>query len=208
MSIHYQRNVVKNLESATNSLYSHGMPRQRVNLSDVTLTAVAIIDRHSLDALTLSAVAAELGIRPSALYTYFDSLDALRHAVAVQATVNLTDDLRNAAVGQSGDDAVIALAHTYRSFAVAHPGQYAATLAPPAQPGDAMARAASDLIDVFARVIANYGHRGDDAIHAARAARSAIHGFVALEAGQGFHSPADRDASFDHLVMTVITGLQ
>ena len=184
------------------------MPRQRVNLSDVTMTALVLVDRQSFDSLSLSAVAAELGIRPSALYTYFDSLDDLRYAIAVQATVNLTDDLRDAVVGQSGDAAVLALARTYRQFAVLHPGQYASTLLPPTQPGDDLARAAERLTDVFARVIANYGHDGDGAIHAARAARSAIHGFVALEVCQGFHHGTDRDESFDHLVTAVLSGLR
>ena len=81
----------------------NNMPRQRVNLDEVTMTALMLIDRESLSSLTLSAVAAHLGVRPSALYTYFDSLEALRHAVAVQATVNLTEYLRDAAIGQSGN---------------------------------------------------------------------------------------------------------
>ena len=58
------------------------------------MTALAIIDRESLHALSLTAVAAELGIRPSALYTYFDSVEALRYAVAVQAMINLTGNER------------------------------------------------------------------------------------------------------------------
>lgn len=183
------------------------MPRQRVNLAQVMMTAVALVDHESLDALTLSAVAKKLGIRPSALYTYFESVEALRHAVAVQATINLAERLRNAAVGQAGADAIMALAETYRRFATDHPGQYAATLSPPTRPGDDLAEAAGHLTDVFARVFVAYGHQGDDAIHAARAARSAIHGFVALEAGQGFHDQADRDASFNHVVAIVINGL-
>jgi AcrR family transcriptional regulator len=183
------------------------MARQKVNLTEVTLTALTLIDRESLDALSLTAVAAELGIRPSALYTYFENLEALRYAVAVRATVNLTDDLRNAAVGQAGDDAIMALATTYRWFAGEHPGQYAATLSPPRRDDDELALASVALTDVFARVIANYGHQGESAIHAARAARSAIHGFVALESGRCFAGPADCQASFDHLVATVITGL-
>ena len=183
------------------------MPKQRVNLHDVTWTALMLIDRQSLDALSLSAVATELGIRPSALYTYFDSLDDLRYAVAVQSTVNLTADLRNAAIGQAGGDAITALAHTYRGFASDHPGQYAATLAPPRSASDELARASNDLTDVFARAIVNYGHQGDAAIHAARAARSAIHGFVALEAGRCLDDGTDRDASFAHLISSVISGL-
>lgn len=184
------------------------MARQRVNLREVTTTAILLADRQSFDALSLTAVATELGIRPSALYTYFDSLADLRYAVAVQATVNLTDDLRDAAIGQSGDEAVMALAEAYRRFAVRHPGQYASTLLPPAGPGDDLTNAAQRLTDVFARVIANYGHDGDRAIHAARAARSAIHGFVALEICQGFHHDTDQDDSFAHLVTTVLSGLR
>jgi AcrR family transcriptional regulator len=178
-----------------------------VNLDEVTLTALMLVDRESLDALSLSAVAAELGIRPSALYTYFDSLDDLRYAVAVQATMNLTHDLRNAAVGQAGNDAIIALAYSYRSFANHHPGQYAATLSPPTNPSDDLSKASDELMDVFARVIAAYGHEGEAAIHAARAARSAIHGFVALEAGRCLDGETDCDTSFDHLISAVINGL-
>ena len=184
------------------------MPRQRVNLVEVTPTALELSDRLSFDALTLSGVAAELGIRPSALYTYFDGLDALRRAVAVQATINLADLLRNAAVGQSGDQAVTALAHTYRGFAGTNPGQYASTLLPPNGPGDDLARAADDLTEIFARVISNYGHTGDHAVHAARATRSAIHGFVALEVCRGFHDRTDCDESFDHLLATLLHGLR
>ncbi len=183
------------------------MPKQRVNLDEVTMTALAIIDRQSLDALSLSAVAAELGLRPSALYTYFDNLDALRYAVAVRATMNLTDDLRNAAVGQAGNDAIVALAYCYRNFALQHPGQYAATLSPPERADDELTHASWGVTDVFARVIANYGHEGDQAIHAARAARSAIHGFVALEAGRCLSTRTDSDDSFDHLINSVINGL-
>jgi AcrR family transcriptional regulator len=189
-------------------VYDRKMPKQRVNTDDVTATALALVDRESLEALSLAAVASELGVRPSALYTYFDSLDALRYAIAVQATRNLTDDLRDAAIGRSGDAAMTAVAYAYRSFASHHPGQYASTLQPPLQPDDAMARATNGLTDVFARVIANYGHSGDDAIHAARVARSAIHGFVALEAANGFYNTTDRDDTFGHLVSTLIIGLR
>jgi AcrR family transcriptional regulator len=191
------------------------MPKQRVNLTEVTMAAVTLADEaRSLDGLTLSAVAGQLGVRPSALYTYFDGLDALRAAVAVQATINLTERLRDAAVGQAGDDAVMAMAEAYRSFATTHPGQYASTLTPtgqsdPSNPSeDPLAEASQRLTEVFARVIASYGHDGDRALHAAQATRSAIHGFVAIECCQGFAPSTDRDASFTHLVATLIAGLR
>ena len=48
---------------------------------------------------------------------------------------------------------------------------------------------------------------GDDAVHAARAFRSALHGFVGLEAAGGFGMPVDLDASFERLVATLAGGL-
>lgn len=184
------------------------MGKQRIHHQDVVDTAIAVADRESLDGLTLAAVAGELGVRSSALYTYVEGLDALRYAVAVKATTNLTVTVRDAALGHSADRALKAVAHSYRGFANDHPGQYASTLLPPVQPNDELAQATTDLLWVFARIItAGWGHHGDEAVHAARTARSAIHGFVALEAGQGFNNPADRDTSFDHLVDTVINGL-
>lgn len=173
------------------------------------MTAVALADRLSLDELTLAAVAGELGVRPSALYTYLDNLEALRYAVAVRSTDHLTGAIRDAALGQAGDDAIAALAYAYRDFAVDHPGQYASTLLPPLRPGDALSRATDGLLDVFARIIAiGYGHTPEQSMHAARTARSAIHGFVALETWNGVHDPVAHDISFDHLVRTVTAGLQ
>lgn len=172
------------------------------------MTALTLVDRRSFDDLSLSALASELGLRPSALYTYFDGLDGLRHAVAVQATRNLTEVVRDAAVGRSGDDAVAAMASAYRRFAVDHPGQYASTLLLPSQPGDDLAETVERLTDVFARVIAGYGHDEDRTLHVARAVRSAVHGFVALEICRGFHPTVDHDESFEHLVDTILNGVR
>jgi AcrR family transcriptional regulator len=185
------------------------MARQRISLDEVTEVALLVVDRDTLDALSLASVAAGLGVRPSALYTYVDGLDALRYAVAVASTFQLTNTIRDAALGQAGDQAIAALAHAYRGFAIEYPGRYASTLLPPARRDDTLAKASNGLLDVFARVIATgYGSTGDNTVHAARATRSAIHGFVALEAGQGFDDPTDRDASFDHLVAVIIAGLR
>ena len=59
---------------------------------------------------------------------------------------------------------------------------------------------------VFA-VLRSWSLEGDDAVHAARAFRSAVHGFVALEAAGGFGIPVDLDESFERLVATLAGGL-
>ena len=56
-------------------------------------------------------------------------------------------------------------------------------------------------------VMAGYGLPGDDAIDAIRAFRAALHGFVSLEANQGFAFPSDVDRSFDRLVRALVRAL-
>ena len=48
--------------------------------------------------------------------------------------------------------------------------------------------------------LAGLGLEGDDAVHAIRALRSAVHGFAAIEAAGGFALAVDRDASFEYLI--------
>jgi hypothetical protein len=67
--------------------------------------------------------------------------------------------------------------------------------------------AASETVDVVYAVLRAWDLDGDDAVHAARAFRSTVHGFVALEAAGGFGIPVDRDESFDRLVATLAGGL-
>ena len=52
-----------------------------------------------------------------------------------------------------------------------------------------------------------YGLDGDDAIHAVRVIRAALHGFVTLETGAGFGIPLDLDESYARLVATLDRGL-
>ncbi len=81
-----------------------------------------------------------------------------------------------------------------------HPGRYAAVQRP-ATPGDAEAEAADRaVVQIVFDVLAGYELRDDDAVDAARALRSALHGFVTLEQVGGFGLPVDVDRSFDRLV--------
>jgi hypothetical protein len=68
-------------------------------------------------------------------------------------------------------------------------------------PGDADdERASRNVVQVAHDVVAGYELRGDDAVDAIQALRSALHGFVALETGGGFGLPVDIDRSYARLV--------
>ena len=60
--------------------------------------------------------------------------------------------------------------------------------------------ASQEALDVVFAVMRGYGIEGADAVHAIRALRASLHGFVALEAAGGFGMPEDVDESFRRLV--------
>jgi AcrR family transcriptional regulator len=183
------------------------MPRAGLDTERVVDAAAEIADAEGLDAVTLARVAGRLGVRAPSLYNHVDGRAGLLRALALRGMRELTAALRDAAVGRSGDDALGATARAYRAYAGAHPGLYAASVAAPALDDAEHRAAAQETVDVVYAVLRGWDLEGDDAVHAARAFRSAIHGFVALEAAGGFGMPVDLGASFERLVATLAGGL-
>ena len=60
--------------------------------------------------------------------------------------------------------------------------------------------ATRELVDAIAAALSGYGLSGDDAIHAIRVVRAALHGFVSLEQLGGFRIPISLDETFERLV--------
>ena len=183
------------------------MPRMGLDAERVVDAAAGIADAEGLEAVTLARVAGELGVRAPSLYNHVDGRDDVLRAIAVRGVRELTSALREAAVGRSSADALTAAARAYRAYARAHPGRYAATVAAPTRGDEEHRAAASEAVDVMLAVMRAWDLEGDDAIHAVRAFRSAVHGFVAIEAADGFGMAVDVDASFDRLVATLVEGL-
>ncbi len=183
------------------------MPRAGLSTDRVVVEAERLADDVGLGSLSLAAVAASLGVRQPSLYKHVDGLPALKRAIAVRAKAELADVLARAAVGKSRGDAVRSLAAVYRHWAHQHPGRYQAALhAPdPTDPDDAVASTAA--VTVVLDILAGYHLHGEDAIHAARALRSALHGFVSLEAAGGFGLPQSLDDSYTRLVDACISTL-
>ena len=183
------------------------MPRAGLDTDRVVAAAARIADERGLEAVSLAALASELGVRPPSLYAHVDGLEDLRRRVALRAVRELTAVLQQAAAGRANGDALRAVAQAYRGYALEHPGAYAALQRAPL-PDDAEGlEAAKQVVDIVLAVLRGYGIEGDDALHATRAVRSALHGFVAVEAAGGFGLPLDVDESFDRLVTLLDEGL-
>jgi AcrR family transcriptional regulator len=182
------------------------MPRAGLDAEAVVVSAAGLADEEGLAGLTLARLAARLGIRTPSLYAHVDGLGDLRARLGARGAHDLAAQLQAAAVGRSGSEALRAMAGAYRAYAHAHPGTYAAMQV--AHDREENQTAGAAVVSVILAVLDGYGVSDDRAIHAVRAIRSALHGFVSLEREGGFAMPLSRDQSFATLVEMIDAGLQ
>jgi AcrR family transcriptional regulator len=182
------------------------MPRVGLDTEAVVAAAAGLADAEGLDRLSLARLAAALGIRTPSLYAHVEGLGDLRARLGERGARELAAEVQAAAAGRSGVDALRAVANGCRAYAHAHPGTYAASQIVSGREENEAAAAAA--VSVFLAVLEGYGISGEAAIHAVRAVRSALHGFVALELEGGFGIPLSLDESYATLVDMIDAGLQ
>lgn len=162
--------------------------------------AQAIADARGLDALDLTALAEACGVRKPSLYKHVDGLPDLLGELAARAYEGLSEALSRAASPS-------ALARAWRGFAREHPGLYAAAVpSHVARSGRAREAAEAALGALLAGLRAE-GLGEEEAIHAARALRALVHGFVELERAGGFGLGVSVDASFERALDALLRGL-
>ncbi len=186
-------------------------PRVGLDRATVVEAAAALADEVGLEQVTLARLAERVGVRTPSLYNHVDGLEGLRRQLALLGTRELGYRIGRAAVGKTADEAVVAIAHAYRSFVKERPGLYAATvrsfrLSDPVDPE--LQAVEREVIGVVLDVLASYRLRGDDALHAVRGLRSVVHGFATLESAGGFGIPLEVDESFRRLLQTFVGGLR
>lgn len=175
--------------------------RRRLNRELVIERAAAMADEAgAAPAVSLTALAQALDIRPPSLYNHVASLEDLRYGLAVYSAKQLLLQLRQASLGLVGREALMAIAAAYRRFAHDHPGLYPLTIRAPEPDETELAAVSQEFLQMLMLLMASLGLQGDDALHAIRGLRAVLHGFVSLEAAGGYKMDLDREESFVRLV--------
>ncbi|BBZ10468.1 TetR/AcrR family transcriptional regulator [Mycobacterium branderi] len=170
--------------------------------------ALTFLDREGWDALTINALATQLGTKGPSLYNHVHSLEDLRRTVRMRVIDDIITMLNRVGEGRARDDAVLVMAGAYRSYAHHHPGRYSAFTRMPLGGDDpeytaATRAAAAPVISV----LTSYGLDGEEAFYAALEFWSALHGFVLLEM-TGVMDEIDTDAVFSDMVLRLAAGLE
>lgn len=185
------------------------MPKRRRLNRELVIAQAAVMADEAGDAtaVSLTALAQALDIRPPSLYNHVASLDDLRAGLALHGAQQLLAALQQATQGLAGREAVLATAVAYRRFAQEHPGLHPLTIRAPEPEETELAAAAQRLLQMLLLLMASLGLTGDDALHAIRGLRAILHGFTSLERAGGYKMDLDPDESFHRLLETYLQGL-
>lgn len=198
---------------------------------DVKTVALEQLAAGGAQAISLNAIAKELGVSGPALYRYFANRDELLSSLVVDAYSDLRDALaRSAGAGERGagvDARIRRLARAYRLWAREQPHRYELLFKPPLPGYDAHSTQISEagrslmgvvlgVIDAHPEATANpldsaevlhARSTGAPAFQFAVRVWSRLHGFVGLELGGAYDAmDVDADALFEAEVEVLTDG--
>jgi AcrR family transcriptional regulator len=185
------------------------MARAGLTPQIVTTYALDVLDAAGPAGLTLKAVAERAGVAPPSLYKHVRSLEDLRALMTVRILIEAADRIGAAVMGLAGDDALRAFLTAFRGYATEYPHRHVLLESPirGSSHDEAVETASRQLVEIAFATVRGYGLEGDDLVHAVRALRSVVVGFVSLELASGYLLPTDLDTSFAFLTDILTAGL-
>jgi AcrR family transcriptional regulator len=164
-------------------------------------TATSLIEENGYNSFSLHRLAAKLGIKTASLYNHIESLADVNMGIARDAVSKLRKAL-NDSVGdiQNPGEALMNLAVAYRNYAHQNPELYKVIINLPMMDGTQMKAIGFEIILPMLQVLSICSKDNIQQIHYARAFRSMLHGYVALEA-TGYFEKTEADANESFLLM-------
>lgn len=180
-----------------------------LTVQDVVAAAIEVLEAEGPDALGISRVATELKIKPASMYNHVASAKALSNAVALEGNRRVLEILKAAIKDQADPhEQLKSLAYSVRQWATTNSGLYehVARVEPNYADPDVMVLL-EEILSLFDRPLKRMGIATDQRVHAMRSIRSALHGFVMLEANGQFQLQESAEESFRWMVDGLIRGL-
>lgn len=187
---------------------------ERLRGEIVTATARLLARLGSDDAVSLRAVAREVGVSAPSVYLHFADKEALLMAVAATLFSDLESALDRAALG-AGEDPVarlLARGHAYVAWGLANPGQYKVLyegvllrrLTDPAAQGLGRPALVALAGDLQRAVAAGRLTLSDDPERAARLLWQVVHGVTSLRINKPAVAWDDPNHDLERLVRSVL----
>jgi AcrR family transcriptional regulator len=174
---------------------------------DIVQAARRIVHEHGADALSMQAIADQVGVRAPSLYKRFTNRDAVLDVVAKECLDDLGARLARASRNLSGAPALAAMAKTYRDFAKRTPRLYKLLYTQRGEAAD-LVQARADAVAPLLQVLASVVERPEQRLPAARMLTAFLHGFVSMEIEGAFKLGGDVTKAFEFSLQKLIAALE
>lgn len=170
------------------------------------LVAIArrLVEATGAEALTVSAVAFEAGVRPPSLYKHFADRLALLKAVEIEVLGELEQALRAGTRGATPRERLAAMARAYRAFATEQPLRYGVIYSRNAADDPEIAAACLMAAKPLFEELEKAGMPPARILPAARTMTAFLHGFVSMEIVNAFRLGGDINEAFQEGLRTVL----
>lgn len=180
----------------------------QIDREQLILTAWEMVEAEGSESLSLGRLAAKLGIKAPSLYNHIKNKAALIRAVNEMTQRRLFSSLNEVIQQENTEAQLLAIANTYRAFALAHPTVYMlafSTVEAEARPdADEQERAVLPLQAIITQLVKDEAH----ALPFLRGFWALVHGFVMLEINQQFRRGGSLDDAYIQSVQAFIEGIK
>lgn len=187
------------------------MARKGLTKNIIVKTAADLIEKKGTPNFSMRILANVLNIKTASLYNHVESMHSLTVEVCDYALNMLRQTLTDAIDGKTGNEAIFALAYSYRTFAKEHKELYRLitdTAVCEAKNNEKLNKSSYNMIQPFLKVLENYNLTTQEKNHWQRILRAIIHGFVTQEeAGFFSHLSENADDSFHIAIICYTDGL-
>ena len=168
----------------------------RTSLDEIVAAGRELLESEGLAGLTMQAVADRVGVRAPSLYKRVRNRAELVSQVAEATARELGERLDAAAIGVAGPTTrLLALAHTFRSFAHERPTAFGLLFAPGGDvviDAEVLERSSASMLAVAAELSGP-----DHALDSARTLTAWANGFVSMELSGAFRLGGDVERAFE-----------
>ncbi|TGL57957.1 TetR/AcrR family transcriptional regulator [Leptospira ognonensis] len=191
--------------------FKHGRPNKNsriLNRETILEASFALANQIGYENLSMKLIADQLEIRPPSLYNHIDDIAVVKIEIAGMALKKLASHLKEAVeektkTTEDKQKIFRMLIFAYREFAKSNRGVYAAVL-PSAEKHDVQMEASKEIISICMQTMDLGPVLDSSGVHKIRILRASLHGFVSLEAAEGFGLPESVEETFSILTDQLI----
>ena len=185
------------------------MPKKGLTRELICDTAFQLVEQGGPMACSMRELAERLDVKAASLYNHISGMDDLMGQVGLRAAQMRSVAQLEAITGKTREDALMALAETYRRFALEHIHLDKVIMGLQRNLSPMLPQAAAVIMEPILQVLDGYRLSEEDKLHWQRVLRATMHGFCAHEHIGGFsHSPLPVEDSFRMAIHCISLGLQ